>query len=833
MDEAAAPHGKVGPLALSARRAIEQVRDQAMFLIDLEGCIVSWNEGVARILGWQEDEWIGQRLEVAFTPDDVRAGVPQAEMSRAAAVGRADDNRWMRRKSGEHFFALGEMTRMLDEADVLVGYLKVLRDVTVQRQLTQEREGLLAAAQEARQRAENQAAALTAAIDALDDGICIADLQGTQRCNRTALDMLGARALKDLQMEPGTLVQRFRLRRERSGPPLDAAELPLASALRGEDAALDMWATQLVSGRDIFLRCSAAPMRVDQRVVGAVVVYRDLSARLALDQSGRDLNRVQTVLQERDAELRALTDGVRDYAIFTITTEGRISSWHQGAELMKGYTAEEAIGMPFADLFTPQDRAAGRPAMAMRIAAESGEYKGDGQRLRKDGSTFEAAVVLTPLRGPRGDLRGYLKLTQDISERKRLEREREEVLQDAQRARAEAERANHSKGEFLATISHELRTPLSAILGWAHVLERGVFDPETVQHGLAAISRNARTQVQLIEDLLDMNRIESGQLRLDLQRIELGGVIAAAIDSALPAATSKRISLRTVFRPASGQVMGDAARLQQVVGNLLNNAIKFTPPGGQISVALTQHGDIAQIAVSDTGQGIEPSFLSRVFDRFQQQDATITRRHGGLGIGLAIVNHLVQLHGGSVQAHSLGTGMGATFTVTLPAAPAVLPVGGAPRAAAAAPDRDVLAVQLAGVKVLLVDDEPDVRAVTARVLQQAGAEVLVAANATEALELLRQVRPAVILSDIGMPTVDGYDLMRRVRELPAESGGRTPAAAFTAYARAEDRQRALDAGYQMHLAKPVPPAALLQAVQQLAGQGPADHARPASAVGPR
>ena len=268
-------------------------------------------------------------------------------------------------------------------------------------------------------------------------------------------------------------------------------------------------------------------------------------------------------------------------------------------------------------------------------------------------------------------------------------------------------------------------------------------DTETVQHGLAAISRDARTQVQLIEDLLDMNRIQSGHLRLDLQRIELGGVIAAAIDAALPAATAKGIGLRTVFGAGSGQVMGDAARLQEVVGNLLNNAIKFTPQGGQVSVMLKQRDGGAELAVSDTGQGIAADFLPLIFQRFQQQDASITRRHGGLGIGLAIVRHLVALHGGQVQRRRRAASG---------RRPAGAPPAGALQAEPAG--RSAAVVQLDGVRVLLVDDEPDVRAVTERVLQDAGAQVLVASQASQGLALLQQKMPTVILSDIGMPGIE-------------------------------------------------------------------------------
>ncbi|HEV6968763.1 MULTISPECIES: hybrid sensor histidine kinase/response regulator [Roseateles] len=525
------------------------------------------------------------------------------------------------------------------------------------------------------------------------------------------------------------------------------------------------------------------------------------------------ISQVENLLHERTATLQALLHGVRDYAIYTLTPEGRISSWHLGAELMMGYSAEDAVGMSFAAIFTPEDCALGQPEQELEVAIRHGEYKGEGQRVRRDGSRFDVAVVLTALRGPRGELLGFLKLTQDITARRAGERALAEALRASQLARAEAERASHSKGEFLATLSHELRTPLSAILGWAHVLDRGVFDAATLKHGLDAIARNARQQVQLIEDLLDMTRIETGQMRLDMQRIELGAVLAVAVDSALPTATARGLVLRPRFGADPGWVMGDAARLQQVVGNLLDNAMKFTPRGGRVEVSLTRSGDRLLVTVADTGQGIEPAFLPRLFDRFQQQDATTTRRHGGLGIGLAIVRQLVLRHGGSVEAHSAGPGRGATFIITLPALAeeSVLPTATMPAGAAATADS-----RLDEVHVLLVDDEADVRDITARILTGAGAKVSTAATAAEGLQRLVQDRPDVLLSDIGMPGEDGYDLIRRVRALPPEAGGGTPAAAFTAYAGREDAERALSTGYQLHLAKPVAPDALVSAVVQLA-----------------
>lgn len=654
---------------------------------------------------------------------------------------------------------------------------------------------------------DNQAAALAAAIDAIAEGVLITDTSAVRHATKEVLRLLDVAAADELQIGLDELGQRFRLRRARDGPLLATAELPFAAALDGHAVSMELWATPAGGAHDVGMRCVATPICVDGPAIGVVTVLGDLREPLQLDEQGRDLRRVQTVLEERNAELRALTDGVRDYAIYTLNPAGHIASWHPGAARLKGYSAEEAIGMPYGQLFTPEQRRAGQPELEMEAAARYGEFKGDGPRLRKDGSLFEAAVVLTALRDARGELLGFLKLTQDISERKRMQRELEAMLLEAQQARKEAERASQLKDEFLATISHELRTPLSAILGWAHVLERGGLDPETVRHGLTAISRNARTQVQLIEDLLDMDRIETGRLRLDLQRIDLGGVVAAAIESALPAATAKGIAVRPSFAHHA-TVMGDAARLQQVLANLLNNAVKFTPTGGTISVSLTQADGRARIAVSDTGQGIEAEFLPRLFGRFQQQDASTTRRHGGLGIGLSIVRHLVELHGGTVHAHSAGRDRGATFVVTLPLADLAAGAGG--------PAGPARAERLDGLTVLLVDDEADVRAVTELMLRNAGADVVVAASAEQALRLLRERRPAVILSDIGMPQADGYELMRRVRELPASEGGATPAATFTAYARAEDRERALAAGFQMHLSKPVTPDELVSKLVRLA-----------------
>ena len=384
----------------------------------------------------------------------------------------------------------------------------------------------------------------------------------------------------------------------------------------------------------------------------------------------------------------------------------------------------------------------------------------------------------------------------------------------------EAQAANRTKDEFLATVSHELRTPLNAILGWAQLLRGGNLEEGELERALETIERNARAQAQLIEDLLDISRIITGKLRLDVRPIELAGVIEAAVDSVRPAADAKGIRFQVVLDPRAGPVSGDANRLQQVVWNLLVNAIKFTPRDGRVGVNLARVNSHVEITVSDTGEGIEPTLLPHIFDRFRQADASTTRRHGGLGLGLSIVRHLVELHGGTVHAESGGAGQGSLFTVKLPLA--VVRKGDETRVHPTADDRVDVGLgtaQLDGVRVLVVDDEPDARDLLSHLLRRCRADVEAVASAADALAAIRRKRPDVLLSDIGMPGEDGYMLIQQVRALEEETGlGRIPAVALTAFARAEDRRRALMAGFQMHVPKPVEAAELTAVVANLAGR---------------
>ncbi|HET6851604.1 MAG TPA: ATP-binding protein [Pyrinomonadaceae bacterium] len=406
-------------------------------------------------------------------------------------------------------------------------------------------------------------------------------------------------------------------------------------------------------------------------------------------------------------------------------------------------------------------------------------------------------------------------LSKYITELQHSEEARGQLLLRAERARSEAEAANRIKDEFLATLSHELRTPLTSLLGWSSVLREAQRDEKVLSQGLEAIDRNAKVQAQLIDDLLDVSRIVSGKLNLEVRPLDISSVTRAAINVVRPAADAKNISLDYWAQPGLGAISADSARLHQIIWNLLSNAVKFTPHGGRISVRVEQDGVDARVTVQDTGQGIDPEFLPRVFDRFRQADSSTTRSFGGLGLGLAIVRHLVELHGGTVSAYSEGIDRGASFSATFP----LLADRTEPIALAHSGEINFSDMRsLDGLRVLLVDDEPEARQIIGTVITRTGAEVKICASAREALANLMDWKPDVILSDIAMPEEDGYSFIGKVRSLPRDKGGDTPAAALTAYARDVDRRQALAAGYQMHIAKPIGAGQLVTMIARLAGR---------------
>jgi signal transduction histidine kinase/ActR/RegA family two-component response regulator len=414
-------------------------------------------------------------------------------------------------------------------------------------------------------------------------------------------------------------------------------------------------------------------------------------------------------------------------------------------------------------------------------------------------------------------------IVQDITERKQAEDERERLLNNEQAARQTAEDASRMKDEFLAVLSHELRSPLNAIVGYAKLVRDGRYQPEEEPRMLDIVLRNARAQQQLIDDMLDVSRIITGKMGLNLRPVETKAVIRSALDTVCPAADAKEITFDVEFDPSVGVITGDADRLRQAVWNLLSNAVKFTPTGGKVTVQLMRDDSYIEIAVSDTGKGIKPEYLPQVFTRFSQEDYSTTRRYGGLWLGLSIVRHVAELHGGSVRAASEGEGRGATFVIRLPVGEGLAAeprnmnlykvTGYAPHETA-----HEEGLRLNGARVLVVDDDADTRQLLRRVLESHGAAVRTASSAAEALKMIAASPPDALVADIGMPDEDGYSLMRKVRRLPSSRGGTVPALALTAYARPEDRARALTAGFQQYVAKPVEPDELAAVVADLAGR---------------
>jgi PAS domain S-box-containing protein len=561
-----------------------------------------------------------------------------------------------------------------------------------------------------------------------------------------------------------------------------------------------------------------AVRNADGVLLGFAKVTRDLTQRRAHEED----------LRRSEERFRLLVEGVSGYAIFMLDPNGQVATWNSGAERIKGYTAAEIIGRHFSVFYPDQARESRWPEHELQVAAEKGSFTDIGWRLRKDGTTFWANVTITALRDDAGKLLGYAKLTRDLTEAKRIEaiesvnQQREEMLDAERSARMTAQRATRLKDEFLATLSHELRTPLSAILGWTQVLLRGGTPkgPHEQKRAIEVIDRNARAQVQLIDDLLDLSRIMTGKLRLELHQISFSSVVEAAVDSAKPAADAKGIRLKVIMGAGQDVVSADSARLQQVVWNLLTNAIKFTTKGGQIQVLLQRVNSHLELSVSDTGIGISPNYLPHVFDRFSQKDSSTTRAFGGLGLGLAICKQLVELHGGAITAVSEGEGKGATFSVHLPLSIVQLGDQGArahPTTEAQQPGEMLALPRLDGVRVFAVDDEPDARELLRTVLQDQGAKVTSFASAEDALAALKTVKPTVLICDVGMPNMDGYQLIRKLRAEEPRSE-RIPALALTAFARAEDRKRSLIAGYQAHLAKPFDVGELILVVADLVGR---------------
>jgi hypothetical protein len=550
-------------------------------------------------------------------------------------------------------------------------------------------------------------------------------------------------------------------------------------------------------GSFIPVSCSNAPIRAEGRIVGAALVVHDISARKRAEQAQTEQVRQFQLLTDTLPHLAWISraDGTCEYVN---------RRWYE----YTGLSLEESLGYGWTRAVHPEDMQTllehwGR-------ARESGEHHEAEFRLRRasDGQWRWFVARAQPVRAADGSILQWVGSCTDIDERRRAAQERLELLRRVQAAHAAAEEANRLKDDFLATVSHELRTPLTAMLGWLHLLRSGRLPEEKRARALETVERNARAQAQVIEDLLDISRIITGKLNLEPGLVDMRAVVDAALESARPLAETKGVTLVLECGVDTLPMRGDAGRLQQVVWNLLNNAIKFTPQAGRITVELRPVDDTVELRVTDTGVGISPRFLPHLFERFRQEDGSSRRTQGGLGLGLSIVRHLVELHGGRISAHSLGEGHGSSFVLHLPREP---------RPAVPAPPPVVLddkavpptRAELTGLRLLLVEDEEDTREMLRILLEGHGAQLRAVATAAEALQCLREWRPDLLVSDIGLPGENGYELLQRIRALPAEEGGLIPAVALTAYARPEDRARALRAGFDVHVPKPVEAPELL------------------------
>jgi PAS domain S-box-containing protein len=564
------------------------------------------------------------------------------------------------------------------------------------------------------------------------------------------------------------------------------------------------------------------PILANRRAETSEVAVDDPGVVSDIDTPARFPN-ADEQLRRSEELFRLLVESVKDYAIFMLDPGGHVMTWNAGAERIKQYKPHEIIGKHFST-FYPEETKYTKPAWELEVAAREGRVEDEGWRVRKDGTRFWANVVITALFDENGTLRGFGKVTRDLTSRREAEETRRALLEqrearviaEEEKRRAEAsyraaQETNRAKDEFLMTLSHELRTPMTAILGWSRMLPKMKPGDPSFNDAIAAIARSAKLQAELIDDVLDVSRIVSGKLRLNVDNISVVEVLQAALDAVRPSADAKSITLTTSFSPSLGIVAADATRLQQVTWNLLSNAIKFTPKNGRVELAAKRTASQLQICVTDTGEGIDTEFLPHVFEAFRQAETPSTRVHGGLGLGLSIVRYLAEAHGGTVTAESEGRGKGARFTVTLPVLavhPHAMP---AEIASETALEPMAGTADLHGLRILVVDDDHDGRGLIAAVLRQAGAAVTAVDSADAALAAMQAGRYDIVLTDIAMPRMDGYSLQRKLRELGLLDKTRIVAlTAFPGSAVAADERE-----FDSYLRKPIDPFELTENLRAL------------------
>ncbi|EYF03913.1 hybrid sensor histidine kinase/response regulator [Chondromyces apiculatus] len=744
------------------------------------------------------------------------------------------------RFDGTHGMLLGSCAPILSGDGGLLGALSIFADITEFKQL------------EAKLRVSE--AWLATTLKSIGDAVIATDSAGQIEFMNPMAESLTGWSITEARGKP--LGDVYRILDERTRTELES---PVAQVIRGDTIAGLAESTLLVrkNSTEFAVDESGAPIRNDDgELIGVVLIFRDVTEKRRADQRRHFISEASRKLALSGLDFEATLSNVAGLAaphvadgaiVDILESDGsvvRLSAIHLEATrsdlidtLRRHYPSEpdvpravhgvlrtgESILWPDIqdhERGTWTEPEADQGAALVPAGGRSGD--GDGRYLALLRELGVRSAMIVPLRA-RGRTRGAITLLSaqpgrrytldDLTLAEELSSFAALALDNAQLYR-EAQQVNRAKDEFLATLSHELRTPLTAILGWTRMLRQGSLKPETQARALEAIERNGALQAQLVEDLLDASRIITGKLRLEVTALDLPPVIHAAIDAVRHGADAKGIEILVSLDPAAGPISGDPTRLQQVVWNLLSNAIKFTPKGGRVSVQLTRVGGAARLEVHDNGQGIPQEFLPYVFDRFRQADSTSTRPHSGLGLGLAIARHLIELHGGVVRAESSGEGKGAVFTVDMPIAVGASALRKLDNAAALLDSEPTLQ----GLHILVVDDEPDARELVGAVLERKGATVTTAATVTDALSMIERIKPDVILSDLGMPGEDGYSLIRRLRARSPERGGRIPAAALTAYASAQDRTRALLAGFQSHVPKPIEASELAAVIANLAGR---------------
>jgi PAS domain S-box-containing protein len=777
--------------------AIVESSDDAILSKDTNGIIQSANAASERIFGYTAEELVGKSVRILIPPElQAQEDEILARIRRGERVDHFETERLT--KDNRRVAVSLTVSPVRDASGRVIGASKIARDITEQKRLERE----LAAQQER----------LRVTLASIGDAVIASDLDGRVAfMNASAEAMTGWPATEALGRG---LDEVFKIVNERTR---EAVQNPASLVMRTGNIVGLANHTVLIhrDGSQRPIADSAAPIRDSAGVVaGAVLVFRDVTEQ----------RRAEDALAEQREWLETTLESIGD-AVVATDVQARITFMNPVAENLTGWRFDDARGRASAEVFRIVNERTRQlvDSPVQRVLAE-GVVVGLANHtvlIAKDGTEHPIDDSGAPIRNRSGGIVGVVLVFRDISARRRAESERhnvaaerERLLESERAARSEAERASRVKDEFVAMVSHELRTPLNAILGWTHLMSQSRDDHDILVRGLDVIVRNTRVQAQLISDLLDVSRIVSGKLRLTIEKLDMKPLVESAIDTVQQSAEAKHVSIRKQIE-ATSAIAGDSSRIQQIIWNLLSNAVKFTPEGGSIVVGLRQRKFDVELTVSDTGVGIRQEFLPHIFERFEQGNPSITRRFGGLGLGLAIAKHLVDLHGGTIDAESEGDGKGARFTVVLPTGSAVEMTNGTTHSesdAAAAAGADVLQ----GMRILVVEDERDTLDFVSRFLVSRGAEVVAATSAAQALALVPTARMNVLISDIGLPDVDGYELLREIRRLDASAAGGVPAIALTAYARAEDRLLAFRAGYQAHVAKPVDPNELLATIVDLA-----------------